>query len=71
MKASELRGRDADDLRQEIENLRRRLFDIRFKWQAEEKPDTSERCRTKRDIARIKTVLREKELAASGEADAS
>ncbi len=63
MKASELRGRTADDLRQELAKLRRQLFDLRFQWQAQEKPDTSLRNKLRRDIARILTVLREMELA--------
>jgi large subunit ribosomal protein L29 len=64
VKANELRGRDADDLRRELEGLHRQLFELRFQWQAEEKPDTSVRRKLRRDIARIKTVLREMELAA-------
>lgn len=63
MKASELRGRDPDELRKELGQLRKTLFDFKFQWQAEEKPDTSQRLRLKRDIARILTVLREMELA--------
>ena len=59
MKASELRGRDASDLRRELEQRRRELFDLRFQWQAEEKPDSSRRRRLRRDVARYLTVLRE------------
>lgn len=63
MKASELRGRNQDDLRKEVTQLRKQLFDIRFQFQAEENPDTSPRYKLKRDIARILTVLKEMELA--------
>jgi len=63
MKASELRGRGAEDLRHELESLRHRLFEMRAKWQAEETPDTSQKLKIRRDIARILTVLREKEPA--------
>ena len=62
MRAQELRGRAADDLRREMEQLRRELFNLRFQWQAEESPDSSRRRRLKRDIARYRTVLREMEL---------
>jgi len=65
MKPSELRGRTPDDLRQELARLRRQLFDLRFQWQAQEKPDTSQRLKLRRDIARIQTVLREMELASA------
>jgi len=66
MKANELRGRSAEDLRKELAQLRRELFDIRFRWQSEENPDISRRRKLKRDIARILTVLREMELSGSG-----
>ncbi|MHC5034043.1 MAG: 50S ribosomal protein L29 [Planctomycetota bacterium] len=62
MKASELRGRDAQDLRRELAQLKRELFDLRFQWQAEESPDSNRRRLLKKDIARYKSVLREMEL---------
>ena len=62
MRAAELRGRDAEDLRREVQQLKRELFDLRFQWQAEENPDSNRRRRIKRDIARLRTVLREMEL---------
>ena len=61
MRATELRGRNPDDLRKELDDLRRRLFDLKFQWQAEQKPDVSRRLKLKRDIARVLTVLREAE----------
>jgi len=64
MKANELRGRDAGELRREMEELQKQLFELRFRWQAEENPDTNTPRRLKRDIARYKTVLREMELQA-------
>lgn len=62
MRANELRGRDAEDLRRELKELHDQLFRLRFQWQAEENPDSNRRGRLKRDIARYKTVLREMEL---------
>jgi len=67
MKAIELRGRQADDLHRELEQLRREQLDMRFQWQSEENADTSHERKLRRDIARIKTVLRELELAAEAE----
>ncbi|MGD2175440.1 MAG: 50S ribosomal protein L29 [Candidatus Brocadiaceae bacterium] len=63
MRASELRGRDPQDLRRELRERQRELFDLGFQWQSEENPDTSRRQRLRRNIARYKTVLREMELA--------
>ncbi len=62
MKASELRGRDVEDLTREVENLRRELFELRLQWQAEEEPDSSRRQLIRRDIARCLTVIREKQM---------
>ncbi len=66
MRANELRGRDAEDLRRELGALRRQLFDMNFQWQAEENPNTSRRQQLRRDVARYCTVLREVERARSG-----
>jgi len=71
MKAQELRGRDAEDLQRELQQLYRQLFDLRFQWQAEENPDRSRRRRIRKDIARIKTVLREMELAGRAQPSSS
>jgi len=68
MRAKELRGRDPEDLRRELEQLQRELFELRFQWQAEENPDSSRRRRLRRDIARYKTVLRELEGQRAGAA---
>jgi len=62
MKAKEMRGRNAEDLRRELQNLQRQLFDLKFQWQSEENPNTSLRWSLKHDIARYKTILREMEL---------
>ena len=61
MKASELRGQDASSLRSQLAELERQLFDLKYQWQSEESPDTSQKAKIRRDIARIKTVLRERE----------
>jgi large subunit ribosomal protein L29 len=71
MKPGELRGRSADDLHKELEQLRRQLFELGFQWQAEQKPDISRRSKLKRDIARVLTVLREMELARPGSEQAA
>ena len=59
MRASELRDRDAEELKREMGQLQKQLFQLRFKWQAQENPDASQRHKLKKDIARYKTVLHE------------
>ena len=63
MRASELRGQSREDLQQQVQQLQQELFDLRFQWQGEESPDTSRKRKIRRDIARVKTVLREMQLA--------
>ncbi|KPK65618.1 MAG: hypothetical protein AMK73_02420 [Planctomycetes bacterium SM23_32] len=71
MRANELRGRDAADLRRELEHLQRQLFELRFQWQPEENRDSNSRRLLRRDIARYKTVLREMELDRTARAEQS
>ncbi|MBN2211972.1 MAG: 50S ribosomal protein L29 [Sedimentisphaerales bacterium] len=63
MKASEIREMNPDELTGELEAMERRLFEIRTQAVTEKLEDPSRLTRLKRDIARIKTVMRERELA--------
>ncbi len=62
MKASEIRVMNPDELEGELETLERRLFDIRSQAVTEKLEDPSLLAKAKRDIARLKTVIREREL---------
>jgi large subunit ribosomal protein L29 len=64
MKAKEIREMNPDELQGELESLERRLFEIRTQAVTEKLEDPSRLTRTRRDIARLKTVIRERELAA-------
>ena len=62
MKAEELRKLDDDKLRDQIKQYKEELFNLRFQ-QVMGKMTASGRPRiVKREIARIKTILREREL---------
>ena len=63
MKASEIREMNPDELDDELENLQRKFFDIRTQAVTEKLGDPTQLTKVKRDIARIKTVLRERQLA--------
>ena len=63
MRAKELRGHGVEDLKRELGQLQKELFNMRFQWQAEESPDTNKAKRLRTDIARIKTILQEMEVA--------
>jgi large subunit ribosomal protein L29 len=60
MKASELRGKNGDDLKKELESLLRAQFGLRMQVATQQLANTSQLKKVKRDIARVRTILREK-----------
>lgn len=65
MKPKEIRRRASGDLREEVKRLEKAVFDQRFRGQSEEKSDRGLVRRSRRDVARVLTILRERELAES------
>ncbi len=63
MKAGEIRGLSDSDLAGQLEEAQRELFNLRFRLATKQLTNHREVRRAKRKIARIKTVLRERELA--------
>ena len=63
MKASEIREMNPDELVDELENLQRKLFDIRTQAVTEKLEDPTQLTKARRDVARLKTIIRERELA--------
>lgn len=63
MRASELRNLTAEELNQKLKDLRMELFNLRFQAITGQLANPKRIQAVKRDIARIKTVLRERELA--------
>ena len=70
MKAKDLRERSNDDLKELEKSLAKDTFTARFKNFTNRLDDTSTINKTKRDLARVKTLLRQAELnaAVTGEA---
>jgi len=60
MKASELRGKNADDLSGLLLELRRKQFNMRMQAGFGQPARASDIRETRRDIARIKTILQER-----------
>jgi large subunit ribosomal protein L29 len=60
MKASELRGKNADDLKKELESLLRAQFGLRMQLATQQLANTSQLKKVRRDIARVRTIMREK-----------
>ena len=65
MKASELRDKTVADLRGELESLRREQFNLRMEHGAGQLAQPHRMQTVRRDIARIKTVLAEKQAQGS------
>ena len=66
MQAKQLRDLDDGELLKQAAELRKDLFGLRFANATGELDDTARLGRVKRDLARVLTVARERELAAPG-----
>lgn len=62
MKASDLRNYTDDELKNLLEEKKKQLMELRFQLEMGQLRNTSLIKITKKDIARIKTILREREL---------
>ena len=66
MKAEEVRTKTLDQLNEELENLCKEAFNLRFQRVSGQLENTARVRAVRRDIARIKTVLSEKSAQAAG-----
>ena len=64
MKIGEIRQWSDEELGTELARLRRHLFDVRAQAVTEKLEDTTRIGKAKRDIARIITIMREREMQA-------
>lgn len=62
MKAHELRNLEDEALRAKLDDYYQELFNLRFQKVTGRLANTSRPRQVRRDIARIKTILREREL---------
>lgn len=60
MNGKELRGKSAEELNKELESLLRAHFALRMQVATQQSNKTADLGKIKRDIARVKTVMREK-----------
>ncbi len=61
MKAATLRDMSVDELQRKLAELRESLFNLKFQHATGQLENTAQLKRHKRDIARVLTVLREKQ----------
>jgi large subunit ribosomal protein L29 len=71
MKPKEIRDMSDEQIAQELQGLERRVFDLRTQAATEELQVPSELPKAKRDIARMRTIIRERERAAAAAAGES
>lgn len=62
MKASELRSKSVDELKQELQSLLKAQFSLRMQKATQQLANTSQIGKTRRDISRVRTVLTQKEM---------
>ena len=67
MDASELREKTPDQLNEELTNLKKEAFNLRFQAASSQLENTARIRIVRRDAARVKTILNEKAAAAAGE----
>lgn len=67
MKASEYRTMDDEQLRLSLKEMHKNLFHLRFQSATDRLETPSEIQKAKRDVARIQTILREREMGLRGQ----
>jgi large subunit ribosomal protein L29 len=60
MKASEIRSKSVDELNKELLELLKAQFSLRMQHATQQLGNSSQLGKVRRDIARVRTVLREK-----------
>ncbi|AGI69778.1 50S ribosomal protein L29 [Octadecabacter antarcticus 307] len=67
MDATELRGKTPDQLREELSNLKKEAFNLRFQQATGTMENTARMRVVKRSAARVKTILNEMAAAAASD----
>jgi len=63
MKASDVRAKTADELKDQLVDLKKEQFNLRFQRATQQLEAPAQVKKVRRDIARIKTILSEKNAA--------
>ena len=62
MKAIELRELSLEELQHKLDDLTQELFNLRFQHATDQLENPMRLRQTKKDVARVKTVLRERQI---------
>ena len=63
MKAAEVRALKAEELARQLEENAKMLLDLRFRLETKQLVNHREIRRVKKNVARLQTIIRERELA--------
>ena len=63
MSLKEMRERDSVEIERELKDKQKHLFDLRSQAVTEKLEDPTQLGKTKREIAQLKTILRQRQLA--------
>ena len=63
MRVDKIRAMNSKELSKQLEDARQELFNLRFRHATRQLANYSELYKVRRKIARIKTIMRERELA--------
>ena len=69
MNAKDLRDKTPDQLREELANLKKESFNLRFQQATSQLENTARMRVVKRDTARVLTILNQKAAAAAADAE--
>mgnify|MGYP001082635937 CR=1 FL=1 len=67
MRIHEARALSEEDIKKELESSYKELMSVRFRLATRQLNDTSQLPKVRRNIARIKTIMHERELTRSKE----
>ena len=69
MKSNEIRELTVEEIQRKGVDLKQELFNLRFQHGTGQLENTARLKQTKRDIARIETILKEKQSSESGRSE--
>jgi large subunit ribosomal protein L29 len=65
MRATEIRNLNEAEVARKLDEAHQELFNLRFQYSTGQLKNTTRLSLVKREIARLRTILRERELAAA------
>jgi len=65
MRATDIRNLNEAEVARKLDEVHQELFNLRFQYSTGQLKNTARLSQVKREIARLRTILRERELAAA------